>query len=178
MPSRTPVAIVSAEPASARRAYRLLHLTCVLIPAIAGADKFLGRLADWEPYIAPTLLHRLPIDPQTLLLGAGLVELIVAGVTLIAPRLGGVLLTLWLWATAANLIVGGGFYDVALRDLGLSAGSLALVWLAGARRAWTRGGLVPAAAVNAHVPTTPAVRAPAPVTRVPAPPEPRVHEHV
>jgi hypothetical protein len=38
---------------------------------------------------------------------------------------------LWLWGIILNLLLAGGFYDVALRDFGLSLGALALFRLAG-----------------------------------------------
>jgi hypothetical protein len=37
--------------------------------------------------------------------------------------------TLWLWAIIANLLLYPGYYDIALRDFGLSLGALALARL-------------------------------------------------
>jgi len=38
--------------------------------------------------------------------------------------------TLWLWGIIINLLTGPGYYDVALRDFGLSLGALTLGRLA------------------------------------------------
>jgi hypothetical protein len=45
------------------------------------------------------------------------------------PRFGGYLVAVWLWAIILNLLLIPGFYDVALRDFGLSLGALALARL-------------------------------------------------
>jgi hypothetical protein len=46
------------------------------------------------------------------------------------PRIGGYVVAVWLWAIIVNLLVAGDFYDIALRDFGLSLGALALALLA------------------------------------------------
>jgi hypothetical protein len=45
------------------------------------------------------------------------------------PRFGGYLVALWLWGIILNLLLVPGFFDVALRDFGLSLGALALARL-------------------------------------------------
>ena len=39
------------------------------------------------------------------------------------------MVSLWLLGIIVNLLLAGGFYDIALRDFGLSLGALALVRL-------------------------------------------------
>ncbi len=48
----------------------------------------------------------------------------------IAPRFGGWLVAAWLAGVIVNLLTIPGFYDVALRDVGLLAGAVALARLA------------------------------------------------
>ena len=43
----------------------------------------------------------------------------------IKPGLGAAVVMLWLWGIIANLLLILGYYDVALRDLGLSLGAVA-----------------------------------------------------
>ena len=46
---------------------------------------------------------------------------------------------LWLWGIIVNLLTYSGYYDIALRDFGLSMGALALGRLAWAHRLEPRG---------------------------------------
>ena len=46
-----------------------------------------------------------------------------------SPSIGGYLVAFWLWGIIVNLLLVHGFYDVALRDFGLSLGALALARL-------------------------------------------------
>ena len=63
------------------------------------------------------------------MLAVGAVE-IAAGVLLaVRPRIGACVVALWLWGIIVNLLLVPGFYDVALRDFGLSLGALALARL-------------------------------------------------
>jgi hypothetical protein len=74
------------------------------------------------------------VDPSTLLLGVGLLEVVLGLIVLGAPRIGGVLLALWLWAIIGTLASIPDFYDVMLRDGVLSMAALALAMLAGQAR--------------------------------------------
>jgi hypothetical protein len=51
-----------------------------------------------------------------------------------ASRTFGYLTMLWLWAIAVNLIYAGIYYDIAVRDILLSAGAFALAKVTEARR--------------------------------------------
>ena len=42
---------------------------------------------------------------------------------------GGYIVAIWLWGIILNLLLGRTHYDIALRDLGLSLGALALAQL-------------------------------------------------
>jgi hypothetical protein len=44
----------------------------------------------------------------------------------VRPRIGAYVVALWLWGIIVNLLLIPGFYDIALRDFGLSLGALAL----------------------------------------------------
>lgn len=119
------------------QAFRILHIGYVLLPLIAGADKFLGLLADWEAYLAPVVTDTLGMDATTIMRIVGGVELVAAVLVLIRPAIGGYVVAAWLAVIIVNLLVLGDFYDVALRDFGLLLGALALVRLASASRGTT-----------------------------------------
>jgi hypothetical protein len=51
-------------------------------------------------------------------------------VVALRPRIGAVVVALWLAGIITNLLILGNYYDVALRDFGLLIGALALNRLA------------------------------------------------
>ena len=56
----------------------------------------------------------------------GVVE-IAAGIWVaVAPRTGAYVVAIWLWLIIINLLSYPGYFDIALRDFGLSLGALAL----------------------------------------------------
>ena len=119
------------------QAFRILHIGYVLLPLIAGADKFLGLLADWEAYLAPVVTDTLGMDATTIMRIVGGVELVAAVLVLIRPAIGGYVVAAWLAVIIVNLLVLGDFYDVALRDFGRLLGALALARLASGSRGTT-----------------------------------------
>jgi hypothetical protein len=126
-------ASVDGTPASlgpSRQAYRLLYVAFVVAPLVAGLDKFTHLLVDWTQYLAPAIAARLPVGPALFMRAVGVVE-IVAGLLVAArPALGGYVVAFWLWAIILNLLLFPGYYDIALRDFGLSLAALALARLA------------------------------------------------
>lgn len=60
----------------------------------------------------------------------GIIEIIAGMVVALKPKFGAWVVTVWLWGIIINLLLVPGYYDVALRDLGLSFGALALAILA------------------------------------------------
>jgi hypothetical protein len=62
----------------------------------------------------------------------GVVEIVAGLVVLLAPRFGGLLVAAWLGGIIVNLLIVGGYGDIALRDFGLLIGALALSRLASA----------------------------------------------
>ena len=60
----------------------------------------------------------------------GVVEIVAGLVVLVAPRFGGLLVAAWLGGIILNLLLIGGYGDIALRDFGLMMGALTLSRLA------------------------------------------------
>lgn len=115
------------------QAFRALQLGFVVAPILAGVDKFTNLLVDWEQYLAPAIGD--VIDPGTFMMIVGVIE-IVAGIGVaLRPRIFGLVVAGWLVAIIINLLMIPGFYDVALRDLGLAIGAFALSRLAEAHEA-------------------------------------------
>jgi hypothetical protein len=128
---------VRARGAAAERAaeqgYRILQAGFVALPIVAGADKFLHLLVNWDKYLAPAVARRLPVSGHTFMLAVGVVEILAGLLVVVAPRYGGYVVAAWLWCIVANLLLLTGYYDVALRDVGLSLCALALARLSAAR---------------------------------------------
>ncbi|HKD12384.1 MAG TPA: hypothetical protein VKE50_09925 [Thermoanaerobaculia bacterium] len=116
--------------ANEHQAFLLLRFGFTVAPIIAGLDKFLHLLTDWEKYLAPFVPNTLGIQPHTFMMIVGVVEIVAGLVVAFAPRWGGYLVALWLLGIIVNLIAVGGYLDVALRDLGLLLGAVAMSRLA------------------------------------------------
>jgi hypothetical protein len=59
----------------------------------------------------------------------GVIEIIAGLVVVFKPRYGGWLVAVWLWGIIINLLLVPGYYDIALRDFGLSLGAVSLARL-------------------------------------------------
>jgi len=108
------------------QAYQILHVGFVVAPVLAGADKFFNFLTHWEHYIAPAVLNMLPFSAHTFMMIVGVIEIAAGILVAIKPRIGAYVVSAWLVGIIVNLLLAGAYYDVALRDLGLALGALAL----------------------------------------------------
>jgi uncharacterized membrane protein YphA (DoxX/SURF4 family) len=122
-------ALMAAE-RPAHQAYTLLRVGFALLPILAGLDKFTHFLVDWSQYLAPAVAQALPVDAGTFMMIVGVIEIAAGILVAVAPRIGGWVVAGWLWGIIVNLVMTGSYYDIALRDLGLSFGAIALARLA------------------------------------------------
>jgi uncharacterized membrane protein YphA (DoxX/SURF4 family) len=113
----------------AYQAYQLLHLGFVAAPIVMGADKFFNLLVHWETYLAPSFLSLSPLDAAATMRVVGVIEIVAGLVVALRPRIGAYVVAAWLAGIIVNLLLVGGYYDVALRDFGLCLGALALARL-------------------------------------------------
>src|SRR5688572_5348637 len=123
---------VHASSAAARPAYQaylVLYAGFVALPILAGLDKFFHLLVNWDQYLAPLVAEFIPVTGHTFMLVVGVVEIAAGVLVAVRPRMGAYVVALWLWGIILNLLLIPGFYDVALRDFGLSLGALALARL-------------------------------------------------
>lgn len=122
-------------PAPANQAHQILHWGYTALPILAGADKFFDLLGNWDKYLAPVFPQILNVSGNLFMYGVGVVEIVAGLLVAFRPRYGGYLVAAWLWGIIVNLLLLGGYYDIALRDFGLSLGALALARLSEAREA-------------------------------------------
>ena len=99
------------------KAISLLRWTYGLVPIAAGADKFMHLLTDWDKYLAPAIANLLPFQPHTFMSMVGIIEIVAGVLVLIRPKIGSLIIGLWLIGIAINLLISGQYYDVAVRDI-------------------------------------------------------------
>lgn len=110
------------------QAYRILHLGFTVAPILFGLDKFFGVMTDWTEFL-PELVTG-SVDGNLVMAIVGVIE-IAAGIGVwVRPRIFAHVVAAWLGLIIVTLLLAGGFGDIALRDLGLLLGALALGRLA------------------------------------------------
>ena len=112
------------------RAYHILHIGYTVLPLLAGIDKFTHLLVNWDQYLSPVIQGMLPITGRLFMQIVGVIEIVAGLLVFFKPRIGGYVVAFWLWSIIINLITAGTWYDIALRDFGLSLGAIALAMLA------------------------------------------------
>lgn len=132
--SSTGSTTTARTPASRRSpsqwAFVLLRSAFTVAPILFGIDKFTNLLTDWTQYLAPWIDGIIPGDAQFAMWGIGIIEIAAGLLVAIAPRWGALVVAAWLLGIIVNLLTLPGYFDVALRDVGLLAGALALALLA------------------------------------------------
>lgn len=102
---------------------------------LAGLDKFLNVLTNWEKYLSPAVKENIPVSDRTFMKIVGVVEM-AAGAGLLAgidDEKMGYTLAGWLVGIAGNLVTNG-YYDVAVRDTNMALEALVLARLAGMKK--------------------------------------------
>ena len=126
--------VLRANPVA--QAFALLRTAFVVAPILFGLDKFANVLTDdWTRYLATEFNDLIPGSAADAMHIVGVVEIVAGLVVLLAPRFGGMLVAAWLGGIIVNLLLVGGYGDIALRDFGLLIGALALSRLASAPEA-------------------------------------------
>jgi len=124
---------VSSERAAAaspgRQAYQILRFGFTVAPILAGLDKFFHLLVNWDQYLPPVVNNLTGGRGHQLMLVVGVVEIIAGLGVAIKPRIFAYVVCAWLVLIIVNLLMIPGYFDVALRDLGLALGALALARL-------------------------------------------------
>jgi len=111
------------------QAYRILQLGFVVAPIVAGLDKFFHLLVDWDKYLPAVVNNALGGRGHQFMMVVGVIE-IVAGIGVaLKPQIFAYVVAAWLLLIISNLLMIPGYFDVALRDVGLMLGALALARL-------------------------------------------------
>lgn len=111
------------------QAYQILHLGFVVAPIVAGLDKFFHFLVNWDQYLPPFVNNLVGGHGHQLMLAAGVIEIVAGLGVAFKPKILAYVVTAWLLLIVINLLMIPGYFDIALRDFGLSLGALALARL-------------------------------------------------
>ena len=112
-----------------RQAYQILHLGFTVAPVVAGLDKFFQLLVNWDQYLPPFVNRMVGGHGHELMLAAGVIEVVAGLGVAFKPKVFAYVVAAWLLLIVVNLLMIPGYFDVALRDFGLSLGALALARL-------------------------------------------------
>ena len=99
--------------------WNILRFTFGTVPIVAGLDKFTNLLVHWDKYLSPGILSVLPFSPHIFMSIVGVIEIIAGIIVLKYTKIGSYVVMLWLTGIALVLI-SGGYFDIAVRDLVLA----------------------------------------------------------
>lgn len=105
-----------------------LKLTFGVVPIVAGLDKFTNLLTQWVDYLGNNK-GLIPFEPSVFMKIVGVVEIAAGIIVLVRPLIGAYIVMAWLICIALQLIVGGHYFDVAVRDLVMAIGAYTLAQL-------------------------------------------------
>lgn len=110
-------------------AFQVLRVGFTLLPVLFGLDKLvLQFLNDWTIFL-PGFVTDI-VDGSVVMGIAGASEILIGIGVWLRPRIFGYLVAAWLTVIIVTLAIIGGFWSIALRDLGLLLAAVALGALA------------------------------------------------
>ena len=111
------------------QAFQILRTGFTVAPIVAGLDKFFHLLVNWDQYLPGFVNNLTGGHGHELMLAVGVIESVAGLGVAFKPRIFAYVVSAWLLLIVANLLMIPGYFDVALRDFGLSLGALALARL-------------------------------------------------
>ena len=111
------------------QAYQILRTGFTVAPIVAGLDKFFHLLVNWDQYLPAFVNNLTGGHGHELMFAVGVIEIVAGLGVAFKPRLFAYVVSAWLLLIVVNLLMIPGYFDVALRDFGLSLGALALARL-------------------------------------------------
>ncbi len=107
----------------------LLKAVFIIVPIVAGLDKFFNILAQWDTYLAPATLEMLPFSGETFMKIVGIIEIVAGIIVAIRTQIGAYIVSLWLLLIALSLIFTWHHPDVAVRDIVMAISAFILAKL-------------------------------------------------
>lgn len=115
-----------------------LKISYGIVPIVAGLDKFSNLLTNWSGYLGTNIQSMLPLSAMAFMKIVGVIEILAGIIVLVKPLAGAYLVMVWLICIALQLIIGGHYFDVAVRDLVMAMGAFTLAQLTRMRQAGAR----------------------------------------
>ena len=115
---------------SLEQTFNLLKYAFVIVPIVAGADKFTNLLTQWDQYLNPSMASLLPFSAATFMMVVGVIEIVAGLIVLKKPEIGGYIVAAWLTVIAITLLAGFNYVDVAVRDLVMAIAALSMARIA------------------------------------------------
>ena len=115
--------------ATVKQVQNILRLTYGLVPIVAGLDKFTNLLTTWSDYLSSSMKSMLPFDAMVFMKIVGIIEIVAGIIVLLRPLYGAYIVMAWLILIALELILGGHYFDVAVRDLVMAIGAYSFAQL-------------------------------------------------
>ncbi|NQD69526.1 hypothetical protein HP439_02170 [Sphingobacterium shayense] len=112
-----------------KQIFTLLKYTFVVVPIVAGADKFTNVLTDWQQYLSPEMVELLPLSRQAFMMIVGIIEIVAGIVVFKNSYIGGYIVAVWLASIALALFVNFHYVDVAVRDMVMSISAFSMARL-------------------------------------------------
>jgi uncharacterized membrane protein YphA (DoxX/SURF4 family) len=107
--------------------WNLLRITYTVVPVVAGLDKFTNLLVDWEKYLGP-FENLIPFDTSVFMIIVGVVEIIAGVLVFTRTQIGAYVVMAWL-VSIAIVLIAGGYFDIAVRDLAMAISAYVLARL-------------------------------------------------
>lgn len=107
--------------------WNILRITFGIVPIVAGLDKFTNILVHWDKYLAG-IQSLVPLSPAIFMDIVGVIEIAAGIMVFVYTKLGSYVVMSWLVGIALVLI-SGGMFDIAVRDLVLAVSAFTLTQL-------------------------------------------------
>jgi len=114
--------------ATVKQLSQTLKLTFGIVPIVAGLDKFTNLLTHWSDYLGNNR-SMVPMDPETFMKVVGVIEINAGIIVFVRTVVGAYVVMAWLICIAIQLLIGGHYFDVAVRDLVMAVGAYTLAQL-------------------------------------------------
>src|SRR5436190_20177481 len=92
------------------QAYQILRLGFTVAPIVAGLDKFLHLLVDWDKYLPATVNNMVGGHGHELMLVVGVIEVIAGIGVFLKPKIFAYVVAAWLVLIIANLLMIPGYF--------------------------------------------------------------------
>lgn len=109
-----------------KQTFNLLKYTFVIVPIVAGVDKFTNLLTHWEQYVNLSIVGLLPFSASVFMMIVGIIEIAAGIIVLKKSEIGGYIVAGWLTVVAMTLLIGFDYIDVAVRDLVMAISALSM----------------------------------------------------